>query len=464
MFRKTIIISKGNLSARIISIKNKTYMAFLIQYMKNRCPKYVIKVIKKLWPAFFLYSQRDELGDLLKSYKLDNSNFNLSVLKQPIDIIVPIFNGIHFLEKLFFSIAKTEMDYCVYAVNDHSTDPQVSIYLKHLAQNDLRVILIENDENIGYVKSINKALSLVKNHVVILNTDILLPDFWLERIIAPLIQENGVASATPFTNSGTICSFPYIGRDNNVYDDLDHEALDQVFRNINPSYIELPTGVGFCMGLNKNALDDIGFFDEQVFGRGYGEENDWCQRAIKKGWKNVLVDNLFVYHQHGGSFSDGEKKQLWQQNRGSLLRKHPKYDKDIEHFFRTDPIRYKRDFLIMLAAVLAEGQSRPMIAFDHSLGGSINDSLDKLIKEKQNDGISLIVIGYDRSKEKFLLDFYYKSFKLYYIFSDISVLRTYFLIVKPESVMLDNFVKQFDSFDIISYIEDYLKEEVRYNR
>ena len=36
-------------------------------------------------------------------------------------------------------------------------------------------------------------------------------------------------------------------------------------------------------------------FDAKTFGKGYGEENDWCQRAIEKGYKNVHVENLFVF-------------------------------------------------------------------------------------------------------------------------------------------------------------------------
>ena len=54
-------------------------------------------------------------------------------------------------------------------------------------------------------------------------------------------------------------------------------------------------------------------FDE-IFGKGYGEENDWCQRAIKKGYKNLHVTNLFVYHKHGGSFPSEEKQRLISKN------------------------------------------------------------------------------------------------------------------------------------------------------
>ena len=67
--------------------------------------------------------------------------------------------------------------------------------------------------------------------------------------------------------------------------------------------IEIPTGVGFCMALNRACINKIGMFDT-VYGKGYGEENDWCCRAVKNGFVNVMITNLFVYHKHGASFGE----------------------------------------------------------------------------------------------------------------------------------------------------------------
>ena len=34
----------------------------------------------------------------------------------------------------------------------------------------------------------------------------------------------------------------------------------------------------------RGLIDDIGLFDEELFGRGYGEENDYALRARNAGW------------------------------------------------------------------------------------------------------------------------------------------------------------------------------------
>ena len=41
------------------------------------------------------------------------------------------------------------------------------------------------------------------------------------------------------------------------------------------------------MYIRRDCLDAVGPFDEAAFGRGYGEENDFCLRASHLGWRHV---------------------------------------------------------------------------------------------------------------------------------------------------------------------------------
>ena len=69
--------------------------------------------------------------------------------------------------------------------------------------------------------------------------------------------------------------------------------------------VELPTTVGFCMYIRRAALADVGLFDAETFGRGYGEENDFCLRASARGWRHLLACDTFVYHEGAVSFGAG---------------------------------------------------------------------------------------------------------------------------------------------------------------
>ena len=208
-----------------------------------------------------------------------------------IDIVIPIYNGFEYLEPLFESIvANTSIPYRLIVVDDASPDTRVKPFLRAFqhANTNLEMVLIENSENVGFVKSVNRAVKETRNHFVLLNSDTEMPPFWLQRLIYPIVQMGNIASTTPFTNSGTICSFPTFLENNQIFAELSLEVIDSYFQLVRAenTYLQIPTGIGFCMGVNKQLVNEIGMFDE-CFGRGFGEENDWCVRAEQRGYINL---------------------------------------------------------------------------------------------------------------------------------------------------------------------------------
>jgi GT2 family glycosyltransferase len=81
----------------------------------------------------------------------------------------------------------------------------------------------------------------------------------------------------------------------------------------------------------------VGVLDAETFYKGYGEENDWCQRSIKMGYRNVQVENMFVYHKHGASFPSEDKKRYIERNLKLLNQMHPNYDADVQKYLKADP-------------------------------------------------------------------------------------------------------------------------------
>lgn len=297
-----------------------------------------------------------------------------------VDVIVPVYNGMQYLPGLFESMERTEVAYRLILIEDCSPDERVRPYLREYAKEHNNVVLLENSENLGFVKSVNLALRMVENHVALVNTDVVLPKNWLERLMAPIFSDNKTASATPFTNSATIFSFPDFDKDNVLFMNLEVDEIDSYFAKISPRYVETPTGVGFCMGMNQNAIKEIGILDEETFEKGYGEENDWCQRAIEAGYKNVYVENLFVHHNHGGSFPSETKKRLIEENGAKLLKKHPNYSGDVARFARKDPNKDLREFVKF--EIMFRYQAPFVLAFDHNLGGGASDYLKQKMQEQ----------------------------------------------------------------------------------
>ncbi len=318
-------------------------------------------------------------------------------LKEPVDVVIPVFNGMKFLPRLFNRLARSLPKGCgLIVINDASTDPAVLPFLRKTGKRRAfrrRWTLINHEANQGFIASANDGITASLRHVALLNTDAVPPDAWLERLMAPIFADETVASTTPFSTSAEICSFPRICEDNPLPPGLSVDDVDRVFARLNASHrnIELPTGVGFCMGLNRTFLDRIGGFDEVTFGRGYGEENDWCQRAIKAGGRNVLNHNLFVEHVHGGSFDSEEKKQLLAKNLKALGHKHPHYHGDVAEFLHIDPISAVRG--CALAMLTPQLSSRPLeVIIDHSAGGGANRYRQEVIEEYKRQNRPVILI------------------------------------------------------------------------
>lgn len=272
-----------------------------------------------------------------------------NILKSTTDIIIPVFNGFEYLFQLFESIThNTYSKYRLIVADDCSSDPRVWPYLQKLKNENIISLLVRNESNIGFLKTVNRLVELVNNHFVILNTDTEVPSGWLERLMEPILMNADVASTTPFTNSGTICSFPVYIEDNDIYRSLSVSELDRYFKSVSPANnIEIPTGVGFCMGINYNVVKQIGMFDE-VYKKGYCEENDWSRRAVENGYKHIHVSNLFVYHKHGGSFTSEEKRQLQRDNYVVLCGRYPDYQLSVDAIVNANDLHILRRSIKLL--------------------------------------------------------------------------------------------------------------------
>jgi GT2 family glycosyltransferase len=276
-------------------------------------------------------------------------------LSRPVDIIVPVYRGREFFGDFLDSLLASELeDAAVTLVDDGNDDSVVAGYLQseRLRRPEFRVIRKEQNE--GYVSAVCTGFDnrIHQSDVVVLNTDTLLPPRWLPRLAGPLQAGLGIASTTPFTNSGGPCSFPVVFQDNPPFLDMATAELDAVFARFNTEglILDLPTGVGFCMGMSAEAISSIGFLDRVSFGRGYGEENDWCLRADAANFSNAIVPDLYVHHKRGGTFPAAEKRELLARNGAVIAARYPHYPNSVARYQQANPLSA---FRIVTSALLA---------------------------------------------------------------------------------------------------------------
>jgi GT2 family glycosyltransferase len=264
-------------------------------------------------------------------------------LSRPVDIIVPVYRGREFIGDFLGSLLASELeDAAITIVDDGNDDSVVAEYLRsdRLRRPDINII--RKQQNEGFVAAVCTGFDnrSYKSDVVLLNTDTVLPPRWLPRLAGPLQAGLKIASTTPFTNSGGPCSFPVVFQDNAPFLNMATSDIDAVFSRfgVKDLILDLPTGVGFCMGMSAETISKIGFFDRVAFGRGYGEENDWCLRAQLAEFRNVIVPNLYVHHKRGGSFTAAEKGELLARNGAVIAARYPHYQSRLVEYQQANPL------------------------------------------------------------------------------------------------------------------------------
>lgn len=299
----------------------------------------------------------------------------------PTVILVPVFNAPDHVARLLECLARPiGIDHHILLIDDASTDPLIAPMLDAFAAAQSgRASLITLKKNNGFVGAVNHGLDLacdLGRHVILLNTDTLPPPDWAARLIRPILDDPNVASVTPVSNTAEIASIPAQGVETPLTPNF-VERIDRAAQALNPKHalVEIPTGIGFAMAMNRRFLDLVGGLDP-AFGRGYGEEVDWCQKARASGGRHVLAANLFVGHEGGASFGSLEKRQRVKAAGEIISARYPYFDREVAAWAQTAPHGAAR-IALALAWMDAVSPDPVPVYLGHVLGGGAEMALKR---------------------------------------------------------------------------------------
>lgn len=262
-----------------------------------------------------------------------------------VDVVVPIYNAREDVERCINSVLRhASGDWRLLLVDDCSTDAALVDFLKRAAEQHERVEYLRNEVNGGFVVTANRGMRAAAGRdVLLLNSDTIVTPRFIDKHIECVHADETTGIATPFTNNGTICSIPEFCRDNELPAELSVDEYAALVERVSPrSRPEIVTAIGFCMYVRGTVIEQIGYFDEEAFGRGFGEENDFCERAKQRGWTIRLVDDCFVAHLGKASFGD-EGRELEHVNSRTLAKMHPNYFPDVAAFCAENPLQGYQD-------------------------------------------------------------------------------------------------------------------------
>jgi GT2 family glycosyltransferase/glycosyltransferase involved in cell wall biosynthesis len=204
------------------------------------------------------------------------------------------------------------------------------------------VTVLTNAENLGFIGSVNRGLDACPaGDVLLLNSDTRLFAGALDELHAVANAAPGIGTVTALSNNATVFTYPATNEPEETLPDAGWEELAAVALAAHRGQsVEVPTAHGFCMLITRAMRDRVGRFDP-AFGRGYGEENDFCQRGADLGFRHLAATGVLVEHRESISFGT-EREALLVANLARLAARYPEYDAAIAAHERRDPLRAAR--------------------------------------------------------------------------------------------------------------------------
>jgi N-acetylglucosaminyl-diphospho-decaprenol L-rhamnosyltransferase len=245
-------------------------------------------------------------------------------VKEPVDlsIIIVNWNTQKLLAQCLDSVYTTvhNLNFEVFVVDNGSQDGSVAMVRRRFPQ----VRLIENDQNVGFARANNQALTVSQgNYSLLLNSDTIVLPHALEKMVqfADAHSEAGIIGCKLLNSDGSLqkswASFPtfwseVLGRNFRVRRQVEEERL---------AY-EVDWVGGACLLVRPAAINEVGLLDESFLM--YSEETDWCFRMKRQGWKVYYLTSAEIIHLGGGSASRTSAAQLVHlyENKTRFFHKH----------------------------------------------------------------------------------------------------------------------------------------------
>ena len=233
--------------------------------------------------------------------------------------VVVTYDALPWIEQCLDSLAGVE----TIVVDNGSSDGTVAFVRERYPH----IRLVES-ENRGLGAGWNIGLrATTSTYALLLNADAWLADGALERLVAFAETRQRAAVVGPRlrnpdgTLQRSVRGFPTLWRLATEYFFLRKLApRSAVFNGFyaggfdHDAVREVEVVMGACMLLRRQAVEQVGFCDEDYFL--FSEETDWCFRFRQAGWEVVFFPGAECVHVRGASHSG----QLYRENlRGHLL-------------------------------------------------------------------------------------------------------------------------------------------------
>lgn len=284
-------------------------------------------------------------------------------------IITPTWNNADYTVRCFESVFRNTENYKIIWVDNGSEKEDVEKVKNFLEENNVPHIAILNDENLGFVKGTNQGMNLAikdsADYVVLLNNDTEVFDGWLERMIAVADSNKKIGIVGPLASPShgwqdinnlrkkrpdEFSDLPEYNNDPEKYAQIIKAKYDKQSMEVYPNV------AFFCTLIKKEVLDKVGVLSED-YGLGFGDDDDYCSRALDAGYKIYLAKDVFIFHNHRTTFkkhfTEEQIKEMGKKNQEILKKNHKRYKdlidrkpKNMKEFYGLMKTIYKEDGIV----------------------------------------------------------------------------------------------------------------------
>ena len=263
--------------------------------------------------------------------------------KNKVTVVVPVYADWESLKGCINSIKKyVGPEHNIILIND--CGPEADILeenINEIIKKRPNYKYYRNSKNLGFLKTCNRAvfeLDKSNNDILLLNSDTKLTEGFLEEMLDVLSNDNKIGAVSPRSNNATIATVPLSSAPEKGIGPEKSYKLFKALKKRLPRYNEIPTALGFCVLIRRTVIDKYGLFDE-VFGKGYGEENDFSMRIKQGGYISVLSNWSYVFHMEARSFTMKTKLELIKKNRAILDKRYPEYTELVRSYIKQALLR-----------------------------------------------------------------------------------------------------------------------------
>ncbi|GAA0712843.1 glycosyltransferase family 2 protein [Dokdonella soli] len=257
--------------------------------------------------------------------------FGVDVAAPEVAIVVPVYNAPDLVERCLDAVlAHTTGRARLIVIDDASPDPAIAPLLAHYA-GLARVSVLRNGTNRGFTTTANRGIAEAGTaDVVLLNADTEVGPNWLSGLRRAAYSSDDIGTATAVSDNAGAFSVPELEQANALPACWTFEqAARALWQQAGFAYPALPTGNGFCLYIRRAAIDAVGALDEAAFPQGYGEENDFCQRAAQRGFRHLIAGNVLVKHARSQSFGEERRLALGKAGMAVLRERWPDYEAEV---------------------------------------------------------------------------------------------------------------------------------------